>query len=309
MAKYIWPLPASIAVNQEFGADPGGFNPPGGHTGMDFLAPYGTPVRAIADGVVKHADWFRGTYAGNPWWFEPSFGGIVVVIDHGAAISAYAHLSRTDLNPGDKVRQGEIIAYSGNTRDGVNTFGPHLHFEILPDGWDFNNGTYGRVNPRKYCTSYWTGTSGQSTTITPIKPAPAKKVSEMPAYKRVPATPPKKPIQLGAGIPWTLKDEAGRINQNIAVNGLGHYDVDLFLRGIGLPEGEHIDVTFYVIPTGGKKSAYFINRVFGTKDGTFAGCARFSMPILKAARVEVDVKATFPAVLADYRAEVKTWAQ
>ncbi|GAA5229279.1 M23 family metallopeptidase [Arthrobacter cryoconiti] len=159
MPQYIWPIPAWTGINQLFGADPASpYNPPGGHTGTDFGTPIGTPIRAIADGIVKHAGWFRGEYYDNPWLIMPTFGGIVVVIDHGPIISVYAHLNDTGLNIGDSVRQGDVIAHSGNTRseDG-GTFGPHLHFEILPDGWSVNNGTYGRVDPAIYCSGYWAG--------------------------------------------------------------------------------------------------------------------------------------------------------
>lgn len=176
MAKYIWPVPAWTGINQLFGTFPGGFNPPGGHTGTDYGTPIGTPIRAIADGVVKHADWFRGAYYDNPWLIEPSFAGIVVVIDHGECLSVYAHMNDTPLNPGQRVKQGQIIGHSGNTRNGVDVFGPHLHFEIMPDGWSVNNGTYGRVNPGRYCTEYWGVANetiirpGQTGTTTTNKP-------------------------------------------------------------------------------------------------------------------------------------------
>jgi GH25 family lysozyme M1 (1,4-beta-N-acetylmuramidase) len=102
--------------------------------------------------VVKHADWLSGTYYDNPWLLEPGFAGIVVVIDHGDGRPAtiYAHMNDTHLNVGDVVEQGQIIGHSGNTRTRTSSFAPHLHWELMPDKWNIQNGTYGRVNPMDY---------------------------------------------------------------------------------------------------------------------------------------------------------------
>lgn len=161
---YTWPLPAGTTISQNFGTNPGGYNPTGGHTGTDFATPVGTPVRAVGAGTVTMADWsttlpedYRADGSGpNPYWLNPAFGGIVVAIDHGPGqpVSIYAHLNSTPLNKGDRVSQGQVIGESGNT--GAST-GPHLHFEMMPDGWNFNNGTYGRVDPAIFCTSHWGG--------------------------------------------------------------------------------------------------------------------------------------------------------
>ncbi len=161
---YTWPLPAGTTISQNFGTNSGGYNPIGGHTGTDFAVPVGTPVRAVGAGTVTMSNWtttlpadYRADGSGpNPYWLNPDFGGIVVAIDHGPGqpVSIYAHLNSTPLNDGDRVSQGQIIGESGNT--GAST-GPHLHFEMMPDGWNFNNGTYGRVDPAIFCTSHWGG--------------------------------------------------------------------------------------------------------------------------------------------------------
>jgi len=86
------------------------------HTGIDFGAARGTPIKAAGDGVVVHAGW-RGSY------------GRTVVIKHAKKYSTlYAHMSKTArLKKGQKVRQGQVIGYVGTT--GRST-GPHLHYEV-----------------------------------------------------------------------------------------------------------------------------------------------------------------------------------
>jgi len=172
----IWPVDAS--VSQAFGSNPTANLPvdswlirtfgnyqPNGHTGVDFPVVEGTPVRAAADGVVRHVGWYTGAYSDNPYWIAPSFAGFVLVIDHGAFVGIYAHLSGSTVTVGQQVSEGQVVAQSGNS--GGST-GPHLHFEVLPDGWDFNNGMYGRVNPARYVT----GTSSIVPQSTITKPAP-----------------------------------------------------------------------------------------------------------------------------------------
>ncbi|WP_240006149.1 M23 family metallopeptidase [Pseudaquidulcibacter saccharophilus] len=95
------------------------------HEGVDFGAPTGTPVYSAGDGVVTRAG-IMGGY------------GNVVDIDHGNGWSTrYGHLSRfaSGLSVGDRVKQGQTIALSGNT--GRST-GPHLHFEIRKNGSPLN---------------------------------------------------------------------------------------------------------------------------------------------------------------------------
>ena len=95
------------------------------HTGIDFAAPKGTPVYASGDGVVRGLD-------------HRDFGGygIVCVIDHGYTYqSLYAHLSKLNVKPGQKVKRGEIIGFVGTTGLSV---GPHLHYEVLKNGKPIN---------------------------------------------------------------------------------------------------------------------------------------------------------------------------
>jgi len=133
-------------TSQAFGTNPGGYNPAGGHTGEDIAVPVGTPLVAMADGVVVHVGYFTGKYSDNPWWIMPSFAGFVVTVDYGEYLSHYAHCSGSPVLSGRRVRQGEVVAYSGNT--GSATSGPHCHWEVMRNGWNLQSSTYGRINPR-----------------------------------------------------------------------------------------------------------------------------------------------------------------
>lgn len=89
------------------------------HTGVDFNAPYGQPIRAAAGGRVILA----GTYGGY---------GTTIVIDHGGGTATlYAHQSSVAVGYGQQVAAGDTVGYVGST--GLST-GPHLHFEVRVDG-------------------------------------------------------------------------------------------------------------------------------------------------------------------------------
>ena len=89
------------------------------HLGVDYAAPTGTAVRSIGDGVVEFAGVQRG------------FGN-VVFINHGKEnTTVYAHLSKINVQKGEKVSQSQTIGAVGST--GWAT-GPHLHFEFRING-------------------------------------------------------------------------------------------------------------------------------------------------------------------------------
>lgn len=90
------------------------------HKGLDLAAPAGTPIKASDGGTVVFSGWNSGGY------------GNMVKIDHGNGHQTiYAHNSKNAVSVGQKVAQGEIIAYVGNTG---NSTGNHVHFEVIQGG-------------------------------------------------------------------------------------------------------------------------------------------------------------------------------
>jgi murein DD-endopeptidase MepM/ murein hydrolase activator NlpD len=90
------------------------------HTGVDFAAKRGTPVRAVGDGVITLADW-NGVY------------GKMVEIQHDSTYTTrYAHLERfaEGIRDGAAITKGQVIGYVGSTGRAT---GPHLHFELYKD--------------------------------------------------------------------------------------------------------------------------------------------------------------------------------
>ena len=121
-----WPVRGP--VNSEFGKR----RSPWGseiefHNGLDIRADRGTPIYAPANGTVllagSHHDY-----------------GTAIVLDHGQKVqSLYGHLSRLNVQSGQRVARGGVIGWTGNTG---RSSGPHLHYEINVHGH--------AVNPRAY---------------------------------------------------------------------------------------------------------------------------------------------------------------
>lgn len=89
------------------------------HAGLDFGAPYGSPIVAAANGQVVAAGWAGG------------YGHEVQIAHGGGVVTLYGHMSSIAAQPGETVRQGQVIGYVGST--GLST-GPHLHFEVRVNG-------------------------------------------------------------------------------------------------------------------------------------------------------------------------------
>jgi murein DD-endopeptidase MepM/ murein hydrolase activator NlpD len=95
------------------------------HQGIDYAAPAGTPIWAVADGRVI----YRG-HAGG-------FGNLLKIRHARGYVTYYGHLSRfaAGLEVGQRVRQKQVVGYVGST--GLST-GPHVCFRIAQDGRYFN---------------------------------------------------------------------------------------------------------------------------------------------------------------------------
>ena len=98
------------------------------HYGIDIVLKEQTPVKAVADGIVLLSEWTIDS------------GHTVIVYHKDQLTSVYKHNYLSKVKTGDYVKQGQVVALSGNT--GELTSGPHLHFEL----WDSN----GPINPEDF---------------------------------------------------------------------------------------------------------------------------------------------------------------
>jgi len=125
-APSMWPVEGK--VGSSFGEREDPFNGEGKfHSGIDIEAPYGTPVRATADGDATGESMGAGY-------------GRQVVLNHGHdVLTVYGHLSSIAVLPGQHVIRGQVIGYVGQTGRAT---GPHLHYEVRVHNVP--------VNPHKY---------------------------------------------------------------------------------------------------------------------------------------------------------------
>jgi murein DD-endopeptidase MepM/ murein hydrolase activator NlpD len=91
------------------------------HTGVDWAAPYGTPIFASGNGVIEKAEWSGG------------YGKYIRIKHPNGYETAYGHMSAyaKGMEVGKRVRQGQLIGFIGST--GLST-GAHVHYEILVNG-------------------------------------------------------------------------------------------------------------------------------------------------------------------------------
>ncbi len=140
-----WPV-TDVVVTQRFGktVDAKRLYVSGSHSGIDFRAAVGTPVYAVADGVVE------GVGDTDKTCPRASFGKWVFIRHNNGLSTAYGHLSLIKTTEGQTVKRGDLIAYSGNT--GHST-GPHLHLTVYAsNGVDGEEGARVAERPSTGCT-------------------------------------------------------------------------------------------------------------------------------------------------------------
>lgn len=111
------PLPDGVGyISQWFGEHPEWYEKFGqvGHTGIDYAAPFGTPVLAAHNGII---------YTGN----DPDGYGLYVIVRGSKFQTLYAHLSSIEVTPKQEVVARQIIGRLGSTG---NSTGNHLHFGL-----------------------------------------------------------------------------------------------------------------------------------------------------------------------------------
>ena len=120
LVPYRKPVVGEVEFTSGFGIRSDPFlGRPAMHTGLDFRAATGDPVRATANGKVVSSGWAGGY-------------GRMVEIDHGNGLSTrYGHMSEIGVKVGDTIKIGQVIGAVGST--GRST-GPHLHYETRIDG-------------------------------------------------------------------------------------------------------------------------------------------------------------------------------
>ncbi|GAB2886087.1 hypothetical protein GCM10027026_42310 [Myroides odoratimimus subsp. xuanwuensis] len=116
-----WVMPVDgYRLTNRFG-DARSYYSSGYHTGLDFAAPSGTPIKAVANGVVTEVG-YDGSYGNKT----------VLTLEDGTELW-FCHQTSYDVSVGDVVRAGEVIGYVGSTG---NSTGPHLHLEVRPGAGD-----------------------------------------------------------------------------------------------------------------------------------------------------------------------------
>lgn len=123
----LWPTYGLVTDDYGWRSNPFGGGGSEYHDGIDIAAPYGTAIRATADGKVEQSGW-NGSY------------GISVTLYHRDGIETlYGHMSRTAVSAGQAVKKGQVIGYEGSTGRAT---GAHVHYEVIVHGSSVNPMTY-----------------------------------------------------------------------------------------------------------------------------------------------------------------------
>ena len=121
------------------------------HSGLDMIAPQGSPVFATADGVVEKV---TRAYKGD--------GNVIEISHSGGYKTRYCHLDDMLVRAGQKVEKGRVIGHVGVSG---NSFAPHLHYEIIRDTLEVDPIHYffASVSPDEYANMlYMSSRTGQS---------------------------------------------------------------------------------------------------------------------------------------------------
>ena len=120
--EYAWPTSPNWYITSKYGWRICPFHGREFHNGVDIVLESGTngsPVYAIADGVVTRASRYGG------------YGNCIQIAHGGGYSSLYGHLSGYNCSSDQFVKKGQLIGYIGSTG---NSTGPHLHFTVFKDG-------------------------------------------------------------------------------------------------------------------------------------------------------------------------------
>lgn len=141
--NYMFPIKAEdVYITSSFGVRESPFlNILTSHRGVDIASVYHAQIVASKSGkVVDHYPPPDNYYKGHP-----VYGGLVVIEHKDGSITKYAHLSKSFVRTGDKVKQGQVIGRIGNSG---KTTGQHLHFELVINGQHVNPLLY-IIRPKK----------------------------------------------------------------------------------------------------------------------------------------------------------------
>ena len=120
--EYAWPTQANWQITSNYGWRICPFHGREFHNGIDLVlssGTYGSPVYAIADGIVTRASWYGG------------YGNCIQIALGGGYSVLYGHLKGYNCKNGQYVKKGQVVGYIGSTG---NSTGPHLHFTVFKEG-------------------------------------------------------------------------------------------------------------------------------------------------------------------------------
>ncbi|AYR00996.1 lysin A [Arthrobacter phage Isolde] len=253
-----------------------------GHNGIDFGCFEGDPVHAIADGVIE----FAGD-AANHYLLSGGGNAILQHIPGYGVWAEYLHLSRFAVANGQAVKKDQVIAYSGKT--GSST-AAHLHLGMFasntPNQWD---GWRGRIDPTPYLYGNLNSDYAIKAQSAPVQ---AAKETEMPAVLHRVVS-PKMNRRLVKGTPAVITTDAtNATHMNFAVGGVGTYDIDAYIAGTGLPDGERITGRFLIVEKGKSPSGYYPFQIDGTRDGKFNGLVAAKWKVAAGTVIKIELTST-----------------